>query len=81
MTNEADFTRRLIELERRMDLLFDHPRLDEALLARRVGEPGPRVQALLERGDKLAAISLVREQTGMGASEAKRTVEQMMCGS
>jgi ribosomal protein L7/L12 len=44
-------------------------------------ELGPGVQALLDRGDKVAAMSLVHEQTGMGLAEAKRTVEQMMGGS
>ncbi len=81
MTDEADLTRRLIELERRMDLLFDHLHLDASNLARQAGAVGSDVRALLDRGDKLGAITLVREQTGMGPSEAKRTVEQIMGGS
>jgi len=99
MTNEADVTRRLIELEQRMDLLFDHLQLDAARLAdeagqadqgdkldasqlaRKAGVLGPDVRALLDRGDKPGAITLVREQTGMGLSEARRTVEQIMGGS
>ena len=82
MTDEADVSLRLAELERRMDLLFDHLQLDAPRLARpRAGELGPGVRALLDRGDKLAAIALVREQTGMGPSEARRTVEQIMGGS
>ncbi|MEO5678953.1 MAG: ribosomal protein L7/L12 [Acidimicrobiales bacterium] len=35
----------------------------------------------MDGDDKLAAIALVREQTGMGLAEARRTVEQIMGGS
>ena len=62
MATEAVLTRRILELERRMDLLFD--RL-------------PGLQALPDRGDKLSAIALVREHPALGLAEAKRTVEQM----
>lgn len=81
MATEADVTRRLLELERRMDLVFDHLQLDAPRLGHRSGELGPGVQALVDRGDKLAATALVREQTGMGLAEARRTVEQIMGGS
>ena len=80
MATEADLTRRLIELEQRIDFLFDHLRLDAAQVPREA-QLGPGVHALLDRGDKLGAMSLVREQTGMGLAEAKRTVEQIMGGS
>ncbi len=80
MASEAELTRRLIELERRIDFLFSHLSLDGDQVPREM-KVGPGVQALLDRGDKLAAMSLVHEQTGMGLAEAKRTVEQMMGGS
>ena len=80
MVTEADLTRRLTELERRMDLLFDRLKVD-ASQVRSDAELGPAVRALLDRDDKPGAISLVREQTGMGQPEAKRTVEQIMGGS
>jgi hypothetical protein len=81
METEADLTRRILELERRMDLLFDHLKVEGPRLAAPAGQPGPGVRALLDRGDKIGAIALVREQTGMGPAEAKRTVEQMVGGS
>jgi len=80
MATEADLTRRLIELEQRMDFLFDNLKLDAAQVPREA-RLGPGVQALLDRGDKLGAMSLVREQTGMGLAEARRTVEQIVGGS
>ena len=64
-----------------MDLLFDRLKVEAPPLFPPAGEIGPGVRELLERGDKLSAIALVREQTGMGPSEAKRTVEQMVGGS
>jgi large subunit ribosomal protein L7/L12 len=81
METEADLTRRILELERRMDLLFDHLKVEGPRLVPQGGVLGPEVRTLLERGDKLAAVALVREQTGMGLAEAKRTVEQMVGGS
>ncbi len=81
MANTADLSQRLLELERRMDLLFDHLKVDAPRLVHEVGEVVPDVQALLDGGDKLGAIALVHDRTGMGLVEAKRTVEQMMGGS
>jgi hypothetical protein len=81
MATEAELTRRLLELERRMDLLFDHLKVEGPRLAPRADDLVPGVRELLEQGDKLSAIALVREQTGMGMAEAKRTVEQMVGGS
>jgi len=81
MSTEAELTGRILELERRMDLLFDWLKVEAPPLAPRLGELGPGVQALLEQGDRVSAIALVREQTGMGLAEAKRTVEQIVGGS
>ena len=81
MATEAELTLRILELERRMDLLFARLKVEGPRLSPQAGERIPGVQALLERGDKLSAIALVREQTGMGPAEAKRTVEQMVGGS
>jgi len=80
MASEAELTRRLSELERRIDFLFSHLNLADPEVPREM-KLGPGVQALLDRGDKLAAMSLVHEQTGVGLAEARRTVEQMMGGS
>lgn len=81
MATEAELTRRILELERRMDLLFDHLKVEGQRLVPPTGVLGPGVRELLDRGDRLGAITLVREQTGMGLAEAKRTVEQMVGGS
>lgn len=81
MASEAELTRRILELEQRMDLLFDHLRIEGSRLVPAGGTLGPGVRELLDRGDRLGAVALVREQTGMGLVEAKRTVEQMIGGS
>jgi len=81
MAPEADLTTRILELERRMDLLFDRLALKAPRLVQHVGELGADVQELLDRGDREGAIALVREQTGMSLSEARRTVEQIVGGS
>lgn len=81
MANDADLARRLLELERRMDLLFDHLKIEEPRLGHGAGEAVTGVQALLDRGDKVGAIALVVQRTGMGLGEAKRTVDQMAGGS
>jgi hypothetical protein len=81
MPDEADISRRLLELERRMDLLFDHLKIEEPRLVPRAGDAVPGVQALLDKGDKVGAIALVVQRTGMGLGEAKRTVDQMAGGS
>lgn len=81
MATEADLTRRILELERRVDLLFDRLKVEGAPLVPVAGELGTGVQALLDRADKPGAVALVREQTGMSQAEARRTVEQMMGGS
>jgi len=81
METEADLPSRIVELERRMDLLFDRLALKAPRLAQPAGALGADVQALLDRGDRIGAIALVREQTGMSLSEARRTVEQIVGGS
>ena len=81
MATEADLTRRILELETRMDLLFDRLKVEGAPLVPTAGELVTGTRALLDRGDKLGAIDLVRQQTGMGLAEARRTVEQMVGGS
>lgn len=81
MANETDLTQRLVNLERRIDFLFDHLKLEAPHLVPAPGELRDLVQPLLDQGNKPAAISLVVEHTGMRLGEAKRTVEQMMGGS
>lgn len=80
MATEADLTRRLVALEQRVDYLFGHLKVDAQQMGRDA-DLAPAVRALIDCGDKPAAITLVCEQTGMGQAEAKRTVEQIMGGS
>lgn len=80
MATEADLTRRLINLEQRVDYLFGHLKVDLQQMGRDA-DLAPAVRALIDRSDKPAAITLVCEQTGMSQAEAKRTVEQIMGGS
>jgi len=81
MADEVDIRQRLLELERRMDLLFDHLKVEATRLVPKAGEVVPGVQAMLDRGNKVGAIALVVERTGMSLGEARRTVEQMVGGS
>lgn len=81
MANDADLSQRLHELERRMDLLFDYLKIEEPPLIPKAGDAVPDVRALLHRGDKMGAISLLVQRTGMGMGEARRTVDQMVGGS
>ncbi len=81
MASDPDIVLRLTELERRIDFLFDHLKLDASHLVPAPGEFRELVQPLLDQGNKPAAISLVVERTGTRLGEAKRTVEQMMGGS
>ena len=48
-------------------------------------EPNPdsledAIRSLLAQGQKIAAIKLYREQTGVGLAEAKNAVERIECG-
>ena len=81
MANEGDIAQRLIELERRMDLVFEHLKIDAPPLRLEPGQAVPGVQELLDQGNRVGAISLVVQRTGMSMAEAKRAVDQMVGGS
>ena len=67
-------TRKLRDRERRADLTGPPPRPEAFRLP---PETGREVEALLARGEKIEAISLVREETRLGLREAKDLVERM----
>ena len=81
MANDGDSAQRLIELERRMDLVFEHLKIDAPPLRLEPGQDVPGVQEMLNQGNRVGAISLVVQRTGMGLGEAKRVVDQMVGGS
>jgi ribosomal protein L7/L12 len=66
---------RVSELEDRLKLLYRHLNLEYA-------DPGsdpvmsPQIQDALRRGNKIEAIKIYRELTGVGLAEAKDAVEK-----
>lgn len=66
---------RLNELEDRMKFLYERLNLDYV-------DPNsdplrsPQVQEALRRGNKIEAIKLYRELTGMGLAEAKEAIDR-----
>jgi len=65
---------RVNELEDRLKSLYRHLNLEYA-------DPGtdpvmsPQIQDAIRRGNKIEAIKLYREMTGMGLAEAKDAIE------
>ena len=66
---------RVNELEDRLKALYRHLNLEYA-------DPGsdpamsPRVQDALRRGNKIEAIKIYRELTGVGLAEAKNVIDK-----
>jgi ribosomal protein L7/L12 len=71
----AALRRRVERLERLVARLMDEAGLepDEALDS----GPSPEIVDLIRRGEKLEAIKLYREKTGVGLKEAKAFVESL----
>jgi len=79
MPTEAEFLAlksRLSELEdklqflyRRLNIDYMDPNSDPAR--------SPQIQEALRRGDKIEAIKIYRELTGVGLAEAKRAVDNL----
>ena len=67
---------RVNELEDRLKALYRHLNLEYA-------DPGsdpamsPQVQDALRRGNKIEAIKIYRELTGVGLAEAKQAIERL----
>ena len=66
-----NYGQQLERLERKVDLILAHLGLDPY--------PGvnPEVAKLMNAGQKIQAIKLYREQTGVGLKEAKEYVESL----
>ena len=69
--NPARDRARLFRVEAKLDLLLKHAGIayDPKVAVR------PSVQDALQRGNKIEAIKLYREATGVGLAEAKKDVE------
>jgi ribosomal protein L7/L12 len=79
--NEEEMRIRLVKLENRVAYLFQEPGLEEkyqAELAYVTLQSGMTdVIALLRKNQKIGAIKLYREKTGVGLAEAKDAVDRM----
>lgn len=60
---------RLNFLYRRLNIEYADPNSDPTL--------SPQIQAALRRGNKIEAIKIYRELTGVGLAEAKQAVENL----
>ena len=66
---------RINELEDRLKLLYRHLNLEYSDSA---SDPllSPQIQAALRSGNKIEAIKLYREMTGVGLAEAKQAIDR-----
>jgi ribosomal protein L7/L12 len=68
---QANTAARLAAVERKLQAIMDHLGIADI-------EPShSEVMELVRRGQKIAAIKLYREQTGLGLAAAKQDVERM----
>ena len=76
MDVDAEARQKIVMLERKVNFLIKHFGLEaEVENAAPVGFED--VAELLKRGDKVRAIQLYREKTGVGLADAKKAVEEM----
>ena len=78
MVTEADFLllkSRMNELEDRLKSLYERLGVD---YADPLSDPirSPKIQEALRRGNKIEAIKIYRELTGVGLAEAKAAIER-----
>lgn len=73
-------TQKVARLERKIDFILQHLGLEY----REQDEPAPayigQIRSLLQRGNKIEAIKIYREATGVGLAEAKAAVEAIAAG-
>jgi ribosomal protein L7/L12 len=82
MPTEAEFQllqSRVRQLEDRLEYLYKRLNISDADPAK---DPvrSPEIQAALRRGNKIEAIKIYRELTGVGLAEAKRAVDEIEAG-
>ena len=67
---------RVNELEDRLKFLYEKLNIDYADPS---SDPirSPKIQEALQRGNKIEAIKIYRELTGLGLAEAKQAVDQL----
>ena len=79
MITEADFQllkSRVNELEDRLNFLYEKLNINDA-------DPdsdpvrSPQIQEALRRGNKIEAIKIYRELTGVGLAEAKQAIDNL----
>lgn len=78
MPTEAEFLllqSHVRELEDKLQFLYRRLNIDYA--DPNSTERSPQIQEALRRGDKIGAIKIYRELTGVGLAEAKQAVESM----
>ncbi len=76
MDVDSEARYRITMLERKVNFLIKHLGLEAELeAAAPVGFED--VAALVRRGDKIGAIKLYREKTGVGLADAKKAVDEM----
>ena len=70
---------RLDRIERKLDRILAHLGLEGSQQAAtgQASHASQQVQDLIRRGNKIEAIKVYREQTGLGLREAKDAVEAM----
>lgn len=71
-----DIERRLTELERLVEHLYEHGAVAPPALPEPAG-PSDQVMAYLAQGRKIEAIEQLRKETGLGLAEAKRAVDEI----
>jgi ribosomal protein L7/L12 len=79
MPTEAEFLAlksRISELEDKLQFLYRRLNIDYTA-ANTDSDPvfSPQIQEALRRGDKIEAIKIYRELTGVGLAEAKRAID------
>ncbi len=79
MPTEAEFLAlksRISELEDRLQFLYRRLKID---YADPNSDPAlaPQIQDALRRGNKIEAIKIYRELTGVGLAEAKQTIDSL----
>ena len=75
MDVDSEARYRITMLERKVNFLIKHFGLEAELDAAPMGFED--VVELLKRGDKIGAIKLYRDKTGVGLAEAKKAVDEM----
>jgi ribosomal protein L7/L12 len=73
-TNDDDVHRRLVRLERKLDLILAHLGVDWDAHAR---QEDSEMIALLAQGKKIDAIKVYRAKTGASLGDAKAYVESI----